>query len=68
MGANMARRLNDLGAVFGSVYDAQPGLARSLATELGTSFSERLSDVTASAEVIFTVVSDDEAMESIFAE
>jgi 3-hydroxyisobutyrate dehydrogenase len=68
MGANMARRLNDLGAVFGSVYDAQPDLARSMATELGTSVSERLSDVTASAEVIFTVVSDDEAMESIFAE
>ena len=68
MGANMARRLKDLGAVFGSVYDAQPDLARSVAAELGTSVSERLSDVTSSAEVIFTVVSDDEAMELIFAE
>jgi 3-hydroxyisobutyrate dehydrogenase len=68
MGANMARRLKDLGAVFGTVYDVQPELARSLAAELGIPVSNQLAEVTASAEVIFTVVSDDEAMEAIFAE
>ncbi len=68
MGANMARRLKDLGVEFGSVYDVHPELARSVAAELGTPVSNQLAEVTASAEVIFTVVSDDESMEAIFAE
>jgi 3-hydroxyisobutyrate dehydrogenase len=66
MGANMARRLKEQGLTVVSVYDAQPQVARALALELGCAASASLSEVTAAAEVILTVVTDDEAMDAIF--
>src|SRR6266403_1879674 len=66
MGANMARRLKDRGFHVTAVYDANRGVATALAQELGCAASQNLSEVTASADVIITVVTDDKAMQEIF--
>ncbi len=67
MGANMARRLKDRRYPIGAIYDIHTPTATALAEELGTQAVETLAAVTASAEVILTVVPDDAAMEAIFA-
>jgi 3-hydroxyisobutyrate dehydrogenase len=66
MGANMARRLKDRGFHVTAVYDANRAAATSLAQELGCAASQDLSEVTASADAIITVVTDDKAMRAIF--
>ena len=66
MGANMARRLKDQGFHVTALYDAHRPAATTLAQELGSSASQSLGEVTASADVIITVVSDDAAMREIF--
>ncbi|MFL6590790.1 MAG: NAD(P)-dependent oxidoreductase [Chthoniobacterales bacterium] len=66
MGANMARRLKDRGYHVTTVYDANRATATGLATELGCAASPTLGDVTAGADVIFTIVTDDAAMREIF--
>jgi 3-hydroxyisobutyrate dehydrogenase-like beta-hydroxyacid dehydrogenase len=68
MGANMARRLADLGYPIGAVYDPHESVAASLALELGCAAAHSLPDVTAACDVIFTVVPDDAAMDEIFSE
>ena len=67
MGANMARRLKETGHAVTAVFDARRESAEELATELGCAAPADLAGVTASAEVILTVVTDDAAMRSIFA-
>jgi 3-hydroxyisobutyrate dehydrogenase len=66
MGANMARRLKDCGYTITAVYDSHAPLAQTLAAELGCAAPATLADVTAAADVIFTVVTDDAAMRRIF--
>ncbi len=66
MGANMARRLKDRGYHVTAVYDAHRATATELAQELGCAAAQTLGDVTAGADVIFTVVTDDSAMREIF--
>ncbi len=68
MGANMARRLKDQGFTVSAVYDRFRESAVKLAGELGANAPETLAGVTAAADVIITVVTDDEAMDTIFAE
>jgi 3-hydroxyisobutyrate dehydrogenase len=68
MGANMARRLRDCGYRVTAVNDAHPAAAASLARELRARSAARLADVTAAADVIFTVVTDDAAQLGVFAE
>jgi len=68
MGANMARRLNSLGFSITALYDVNRAAAEELAMDLGTFTCSSLAEVTAAAEVIFTVVPDDAAQLSIFAE
>ena len=68
MGANMARRLADVGYPVVAVYDTQAETARALAKELGSTASPTLAGVTAAADLIVTVVPDDAAMRRIFAE
>lgn len=68
MGANMARRLKECGYTLTSVYDAHAPSAASLASELGVTASSTLAGVTAAADVIFTVVTDDAAQLGVFAE
>ncbi|MBA3273050.1 MAG: NAD(P)-dependent oxidoreductase [Chthoniobacterales bacterium] len=66
MGANMARRLKDRGYHVTTLFDTNRSTSTALATELSAAASPTLGDVTAGADVIFTVVSDDAAMRSIF--
>src|SRR5688572_33303672 len=67
MGSNMARRLKDCGYPVTAVYDVRPDAAAALAQELGCRAATNLSEVTESADVIITVVTDDKAMAKIFA-
>ncbi|MFN2476619.1 MAG: NAD(P)-dependent oxidoreductase [Chthoniobacterales bacterium] len=66
MGANMARRLRDRGVHVTALFDVDRSVATSLAQELTATACPTLGDVTAGADVIFTVVSDDAAMGAIF--
>ena len=66
MGANMARRLKDRGYHVTALYDANRSAVTALAAELSATACPTLGDVTAGADVIFTVVSDDAAMHQIF--
>lgn len=68
MGANMARRLKDCGFAITAVADRDAAVASALAAELGAEACADLTRVTALAEIIFTVVSDDAAMLAIFRE
>lgn len=66
MGANMARRLAEVGYPVTAVYDVRPKAAEALAQELGCKASATLAGVTAAADVIITVVTDDRAQLKIF--
>jgi 3-hydroxyisobutyrate dehydrogenase len=68
MGANIARHLVDVGYPVTVVYDVNRDQARALAAELGAKAAERLAEVTEAADVILTVVTDDRAMDTIYAE
>ena len=59
MGANMARRLKECGWPITAVFDVNTGAAQSLAQELGSTAASDLKAVTALADVVFTVVTDD---------
>jgi 3-hydroxyisobutyrate dehydrogenase len=66
MGANMARRLKDRGYHVTALFDANRSAVTALASEISATACPTLGDVTAGADVIFTVVSDDTAMRAIF--
>ena len=68
MGANIARHLKDDGFSVTAVFDAFPDLATDLAKELGCEAPTTLAGVTAAADYIITVVTDDASMRNIFAE
>jgi len=66
MGANMARRLKDCGYSVTAVMDVNAQAAADLAAELGCKACTKLADVTAAADVIFTVITNDVAMRAIY--
>ena len=66
MGANMARNLKDRGYAISAVNDVNKEAAAELAAELGCDHAETLAAVTAASDVIFTVVTNDDAMRAIF--
>lgn len=66
MGANMARRLVDCGYAVSAVYDVNRPAAEALAGELGCAAPAKLSEVTAAADVVITIVTNDAAMKKIF--
>ena len=66
MGANMARRLKDVGYKVTAVYDINKNAAAELAAELGAEACDKLARVTALSDVVITVVTDDKAMLNIF--
>ncbi len=66
MGANMARRLHEIGYPVVAIYDANAEIAAKLAQELGSNAVGKVSEVSRLCEVIFTVVTDDAAMRAIF--
>ena len=67
MGANMARHLKEVGWPVVAVYDVLTKTARSLARELRAETCEKLARISELSDIIITVVTDDNAMESIFA-
>jgi 3-hydroxyisobutyrate dehydrogenase-like beta-hydroxyacid dehydrogenase len=67
MGANMARRLKEVGYPVTAVYDVRAEAAETLAKELGAEACTSLARVTALSDVVVTVVTDDKAMLKIFA-
>ncbi len=66
MGANIARRLKDVGCTITSVYDMRFDVATAVASELGAEPAEKLSRVTELSDIIFTLVTDDQAMRDIY--
>ena len=66
MGANMARRLKDVGYTIAAVYDVRADAAKELANELGAEATTQLARVTELSDVIITVVTDDKAQLAVF--
>lgn len=67
MGANMARHLQlDCGHEVTAVYDVNKQASAALAEELGACDCSTLAGVTAAADLIFTVVTNDDAMRAIY--
>ena len=67
MGANIARHLQDDGFPVTVVYDVHAPQAKKLARALKAKAAASLADVTAQADYIITVVTDNAAMRNIFA-
>jgi 3-hydroxyisobutyrate dehydrogenase len=67
MGANIAKRLHDVGYTIAALYDVNPEAARETAKETGGEVTSSLARVTELSDVVITVVSDDDAMYRIFA-
>lgn len=67
MGANIARRLHDVGYPVVALYDLRPESAAAVAAETGAEVSSSLARVSELSELVVTVVSDDAAMYEIFA-
>ena len=67
MGANMARRLKDVGGLVTAVYDVDANRSASLSQEIGAECALTAGRVAELATVVFTVVSDDADMREIFA-
>ena len=68
MGANMARRLKERGYHVTTLFDPNRSAVTALAGEISATACPTLGDVTAGADVIFTVVSDDAAMRQIYSD
>src|ERR1043166_1896916 len=68
MGATRARRLKDRNFRVTVVYDSNRKVATDLAGELGCAAAQDLSEVTVQSDVIFTVVTDDNAMRQVFSD
>jgi 3-hydroxyisobutyrate dehydrogenase len=66
MGANMARRLKDVGYAVTAVYDVRREAAAELAREIGAEACTKLARVTELSDVIITVVIDDKSQLAIF--
>ncbi len=66
MGANMARRLKDVGYTVSAVYDVRAEAAQELARELGAEATDKLARVTELSDIVITVVTDDKAQIAIF--
>ena len=66
MGANMARRLKEVGYPVTAIYDVRAAAAKSLAAEIGCEACSKLARVTALADIIITVVTDDKAQLHVF--
>lgn len=68
MGANMARRLKEVGFHLTSVFDRHHPAALALSSELQVPVARTPAEVAGASTVVITVVSDDAAMREIFAE
>ncbi|MDX1410550.1 MAG: NAD(P)-dependent oxidoreductase [Nitrospirales bacterium] len=68
MGANMARRLKDQGFTITAIYDIDSKKATSLASELSCKAVTSLTGIAECSNTVITVVTDDQAMRSLFNE
>lgn len=68
MGANMARRLHEQGYHLAAIYDIDRTQARTLGAELSCPVASSPTEAAASADTVFTVVTDDGAMRALYAE
>ena len=68
MGANMARRLKDQGYTLTAVYDIEVSRAKTLAHELGCEAGMTPARIAECSNTVINVVSDDQAMRSLFTE
>ena len=68
MGANMARRLNDQGYRITAVHDQETTQTQALARELECEAAATPARVAEVSGIVITIVSDDAAMRSIYAE
>jgi 3-hydroxyisobutyrate dehydrogenase-like beta-hydroxyacid dehydrogenase len=66
MGANMARRLKEVGYPVVAVFDSHQEIAVELAKELGCDAVSKVSRVSELSDTVFTVVTDDAAMRQIY--
>ena len=66
MGANMARRLQEVGYPIAAIYDVRSEAAAELAAEVGAEACTKLARVTELSDVVITVVTDDKAQVAIF--
>jgi 3-hydroxyisobutyrate dehydrogenase len=66
MGANMARRLKEVGYPVTAVYDVRSDAADKIGQELGAEACASLARVSELSDVIITVVTDDKAMLKIY--
>lgn len=66
MGANIARRLRDAGYTIAAVGDVDRDRVHELGIELSAATPPSLAEITAAADVVLTVVTDDAAMRAIF--
>ncbi|MBV8354316.1 MAG: NAD(P)-dependent oxidoreductase [Candidatus Eremiobacteraeota bacterium] len=68
MGSNIAKRLAGQKISIGALYDKNENVVRELAHHMHTLHAKTLAEVNANAEIVITCVSDDEAVEGLFAE
>jgi 3-hydroxyisobutyrate dehydrogenase len=68
MGANMARRLKEVGYPVVAIYDLRAEAAQSLSGELECEVCATLARVTELSDVVITVVTDDRAMRRIYSD
>ena len=66
MGGNMARCLAEKSYQITALFDIDERLTKALATEIGATAYPKLAEVTAHADIILTVVTNDQAMDAIF--
>ena len=67
MGANIAKRLHDVGYRIAALYDVDKESAQKTAAETGGEVTSSLARVTELSDVVLTVVTDDAATYAIFA-
>ncbi len=67
MGANIAKRLRDVGYPITALYDVRRESAAQAAADVGGEVAASLAGVTELSDVVITVVTDDSAMHRIFA-
>lgn len=68
MGANMARRLKDQGYRIAAIQDRRAETSKSIAQELDAEMAASPARVAELSDIVITVVSDDAAMQDIYAE
>ncbi len=66
MGANMARRLKEVGYTISAIYDVRKDAAAEVAAEVGAEACTKLARVTELSDVIITVVVDDKSQLAVF--